>query len=135
MSFQYPGNWWIDTWDEEYDPNANVYVEPMQDAWVQIMLYPCDSTAATELQATMTLLEEWMDDLSPSEASDLWGKHHGHGRSLRGTVEGTRCSVRIFVARLNDDVCLQVRELCALADEPDVSPGFELIRSSFSLKP
>jgi hypothetical protein len=49
FSLRYPGNWWVDEGDEDYDPDAYFSIEPMQDALVTFVFpdYPIDPEEAT----------------------------------------------------------------------------------------
>jgi len=135
MRFSYAGNWWIDDTHEYYNPDADLYVEPMQAAWVHIMVYQSDRTVAAELEATLTSFRPLFEGASDGETFDTWGTYRGNGRVLRGALEGTPAVFRAFVSRVGDGTYLEVNECWATADQPDVRPGFELIRSTFRLKP
>lgn len=135
MTFRYPGNWWIDECDEDYDPTANVFVEPMQDAWIHIMIYESDQSVEEELQATFDGYDLVSSGPAGGEPFETWGMYHGLGGTLRGTMEGVPVSFRAFVTCIGNGRYLEINECGAVGVDSDVRPGFELIRSTFRIEP
>lgn len=134
LHFSYPGNWRIDTDRENYDPNSNVYIEPIQDASLHIMAYESQSGPEEEMETTLVAYQEVMSKWREEATFDTWGLYSGLGRSIRAEIDGEPCQLRVFVSPVGENAVLEVRELCSMTDVENVAPGFELIRFTFRLK-
>lgn len=134
MTFSYPGNWWIGDDEPDFDPNASVSVEPVQDALIQIYLYESDRSPDDELDASYLDYGGAIANLTQYDTFDTWGRHRGSGRSYRGQIDGAGYELRLFIAEAASGNYLEVHELWLGSDEAEVVPGLELIRSTFVLK-
>lgn len=134
MTFSYPGNWWIDIDDPDYDPDTYISVEPMHDAFVEILYFESDMTEVDSLSETVEGYEEVMSGLREIDRFDRWGRFTGTGRLLQGVIEGQSYSLQVFVSLQDSGNQLEIHELWLKADEAVVIPGIRLIRSSFELK-
>jgi hypothetical protein len=135
MSFSYPGNWFIDTSDPNNDPNSYLMIEAMQDAIVILQVYESARTPEAELEATVDVYDEMIDNFKVIGEFGAWGLHSGVGREYRGTIDGAPYEFRALVHVANDGRYVEVLEFFATADETSVEPGFNLIRRTFQLKP
>ncbi len=132
FSLSYPGNWYIDTDDEDYDPDSSFTIEPVQDA---LAIFTIMDEPADPAELTASELENYVDvfvgeDPIPFER---WGSHRGVGAAFVGTYEGTRYRVRIF-SMSTETRSMVVFELTDLAVESAVTPGFGLLRDTFRFK-
>ena len=134
LAFDYPGNWWIETGDEDYDADSYLSVTAMQDVMVEILLYEAEGDETEAVEATIDLYHDFMDGLREVETLQRWGRHQGTGRVLQGVIEGQAYSLRVFVSRQESGNQLEIHELWLKDDEAMVIPGIRLIRSSFELK-
>lgn len=134
FAFSYPGNWWIDREMEEYDPNSNVSVEPLHEAVARLMYYELDQDVRSEADSSVELYEGFMESLTQIEDFNSWGRYPGLGQSLRGMIDGEQYTLRIFISEPRDGHVFEVHELWLDADTANVVPGFELVRSTFTLK-
>ncbi len=137
FTFDYPGNWWIETGDENYDADRYVSVTAMQDVMIEILFYEAEGAEDNEAETVETTIEfyhEFMDGLQAVETFQRWGRHEGTGRLLQGVIGGQSYSVRVFVSRQVSGNQLEIHEMWPNDDEATVIPGIRLIRSSFELK-
>lgn len=134
MTFDYPGNWWIDTEDEEYDPNAYVSVEPVHEAFTRIMLYESEAGPEAEVEVTLESYRESATRWRNEQPFATWGSFRGTGISVDGVIEGQQFRLRVFVAPVLDGMLLEIQTMWAVSDESSVMPGFDLIEASFRLK-
>ena len=134
MQFSYPGNWWIDASDEEYDPDYSITVEPMQDALVDIYFSEASGDADEDLDAFLSTYEESLEDHRRGSEFQRWGSVSGRGRHTRGTLSGNQYEVRMLLGPNVDGFWLVVVEICRVEDIATLESGFELIRSTFKLK-
>lgn len=132
--FQYPGNWFIDAQDEDHDPNANLTVEPMQDAFLHIMVYESDKEIRDELDDTLAAFRNQCRNWREGRSFKPWADLHGVGRSAEGDADGKPFGFRFFVARINERECLEIRELWDRTDAREIREGMNFIRSTFRLK-
>ena len=134
LAFNYPGNWWIETGDEDYDADYYMSVTAMQDVRVEILFYEAEGDEAEAVETTIGLYHDFMNDLQEVETFQRWGQHEGTGRRLQGVIEGQAYSLRVFVSLQESGNQLEIHELWLKDDEATVIPGIRLIRSSFELK-
>lgn len=132
FTLRYPGNWWVNTEDDDYDPDSQFMIEPFQDARARFLLGegPVDPEDETEhyLKAYQEVFRG--DDVS---TFTRWGSHVGSGVKYRGTTEGTLYVVRIFTTT-TDTRNLTVVEWVESSVAYLLKPGFKLMRDSFRFK-
>jgi hypothetical protein len=134
LHFSYPGNWAVNYWAEDYDPDACVTVEPLGDAYVRILVYESEISPPEELEATLADFCGSVDLCREEETFAKWGTCEGVGRVVASEVGGTRYRLRVFVGELPDGRLLEIQECYAVELAGDVVPGFELIRASCRVK-
>ena len=134
--FDYPGNWSIDTADEDYDPDSLFSVDSPGNCYVQFIVY--DSAVDAD-----EMVENQVEAFVPKLIKDPkrtrfveWGAHEGSGVTLEGKILGvTPGSIRVFGAKSDEkDVAFTAVEMCFDDDMAQVRPGFELVRRTFELK-
>ncbi|UCG34043.1 MAG: hypothetical protein JSU68_05280, partial [Phycisphaerales bacterium] len=135
MDFSYPGNWSVLDWREDHDPATNVRVEPIGDAWTHIVLTESDRGIEDVLAVSRGSVRTMVLGAVDGRTFDNWGHHEGQGVTLLGTRQGVPYVARIFVCALGEGRFLETQEVFPGAGEAKLSPGFELIRSTFTLKP
>lgn len=134
LRFSYPGNWWIDTDDPDYDPAHNLHLEAMQEAFLHIALYESDlPLEGLRLRATEGY-QEIMSGVRDAGPVNRWGRYRGLGRVQLGETDGEFYRFEVFISPVAPGRYLEVQEFCAESDRTKVLPGFELIRSTFLLK-
>ena len=134
MKFYYPGNWWINADDSDYDPDVFISVEPMQDALVQILVYEATEAGADELDATVSSYAESLVGLTKTREFDSCGTHRGVGQVLEGRMQGDLYRLRVFVSEPIAGQVFEIQELWLSSDAAEVVPGLDLIRSTFRLR-
>ena len=135
MSLSYPGNWSVAEWREDHDPTANVRIEALGDAWAHIMLVESNRGIDDVLAVSRGSVRALVHGAHEGPSFDYWGRYEGQGVTLFGTRGGTPYVARIFASALGQGRFLEIQEVFAVAHEAKLSPGFELIRSTFMVKP
>jgi hypothetical protein len=99
LRFSYPGNWWIDREYEDYDPDANLFIEPMHDAFISIKLYESDASPEEELAVS---LEAYDPDMKMYEdGASLESVGYTVGVNLNSpTARRPRCEEYTRLARI-----------------------------------
>ncbi len=134
MTFRYPSNWLIDEKAEGYDPEANVSVEPLvQDALLQVQIYESEAGLEEELSETLGSYRETLQDWVEEERFEPWARLRGVGRTVRGKIEGTPFSLRVFLGKTRQGNVLEIHELWEDASAEKVLKGFDFIRENFRL--
>jgi hypothetical protein len=130
LRFSYPGNWFVDDFAEDYDPDASVTVEPFSDAYARILVYESEKPPQEELEATLADFCGSFDLCREEETLANWGTYEGFGRAVASELGGTRYRLRVFVGELPDGRLLETHECYAAELADDVVPGFGLIRAT-----
>jgi hypothetical protein len=133
MTFQYPGNWFIDTDDDDYHPDSYVMVQAhgLHDAVAVILHYPRSITLdEAEIIAALQRYRNLLGNSQEREGFSTWGEYRGRGKVFTGLIDDTPHIVRAFLAELPDSEVLEVTELWSEASTQEVRPGFDQIESS-----
>lgn len=132
MAFSFPANWSVMKGEKDYDPQVNVAVRPVQDARIILgYISTAEGGCGTAVDNALAAIQENFGALAPPIAFEAWGGYKGSGKRFEGLIQGRKYRAWIFVAPVAENVGLYILEFSALADEDQVGPGFELIRSSF----
>jgi len=130
---EYPGNWELDSSDEDHDPDYNFSIGPMlADASIRFWFYDENFDSLECVNATMDNLSVSMLVI-PDERLSTWGTYGGAGYRGRITIEGDEYSLTAFCA----SELARPFEILIIADGDSASktePGFALIRDSLQLK-
>jgi len=132
FSLQYPGNWWVDDTDDEYDPDSYFSIMPMQDAGVDINVL---QEAIDPTEYTLSCVQSYREVFVGGEMESFtrWGSHRGYGLEYVGTFEGGSYRVRVFTTSTGARG-LTVVEYAEMGVESEMAPGFALIRTTFRFK-
>jgi len=130
ISFEYPGNWAVDTSDEDYDPAAYIPISPPQDATCELYLYARHRSPAEEVAGSLESFASVLDGMAESGTFTSVGRFPGEGRIVRGNLSGSAYVLRVFVTEAGPGLMLELRELFRADDEEKLGPGLELIRST-----
>ncbi len=134
MTFRYPSNWQIDEKAEDYDPEANVSVEPIiQDAVLRFQIYESEVGLEEEMSKTLGSYRETIQDWVEEESFVPWARLRGLGRTVRGKIEGTSFTLRVFLGKTPQGNVLEIHELWEDASADKVLKGFDFIRENFHL--
>lgn len=129
---EHPGNWSIDTRDEDYDPDHRFSIESPGSAFVMFSLGAGELNLEEGIEAVIEPFRKVMSSLS-TERFEEYGSFHGAGAILRGRVLGSRTTVRVF-AFGQDDLYCQITEHYPDEDLRYVAGGLRLIEDSFSVE-
>jgi len=129
---KHPGNWAVDTQDEDYDPDHCFSIESPGSAFVMFILGDGDLDPKETLDARIEPFRKLMS--SPSiEEFERYGSLRGAGAILRGRILGSPTTVRLF-GYCRDGLHIQITENCPDEDRRDVEAGLWLIEKSFSIE-
>ena len=140
-SLSYPGNWYLDTNDEDYDLNYDIEIGPsFDDALANIVMFDYDVDPEYLVGQTFA---NWEDAYIVSDTTTLhsWGNHVGYGVTGTLTIESAPYRALAFAAlrpvpdSLYGSVVMGflVLELAEGGVSEKLQPGFDLIRDSFVL--
>ncbi len=129
----YPANWKIDTDDEDYHPDQMFSIDSPGSAYVMFMLDDIETNPEDNLQHQINGFSRMLDtmDIQPFKT---YGQVHGKGAILRGTVLGTKITVKTFACYSQGMTAIIVQQYPD-EDVGYVKDGFRLIEESFILKP
>ena len=130
---QYPGNWFVDDTDEDYDPDQYFRIASSWDDVVVDFIIADESQDCA--QATSYYVEAYGERLAETgrEEFDSWGQHAGVGIELVGDFEDSRYRVRVF-SMTTRTRSMTVVEFISLDEADRVEPGLDLIRRTFRLR-
>jgi hypothetical protein len=132
--FDYPGNWTIDTADEDYDPDHSFSVESPGESLAMFQIAEAELDPKETLEIHAQLQSDKLLKGAARTAFTAWGKHTGEGVLLRGKMLGiVPGSVRIFCFQAGGQTIVVI-ESTYDEDRANVLPGFELIERSFEIK-
>jgi|GEM_PF-1309535 len=129
----FPGNWRVDTSDEEYDPDHFFSLDSpgASFAMFTILEVPTDPEQNVDVNVS-----EFVPNVirSPVRTTFMaWGNYQGYGVELKGKVASlVEGGVRIF-SYSSERTSFIVVESYHDEDREKVEPGFQLIRSTFEL--
>ena len=131
---KYPGNWTIDTKDEDYDPDHLFTIESPGSSFTMMIITPEPTDPADDIRSMVDAYVPKLLKDPRRTPFTKWGAYLGRGVELRGRVMGiNRGGLRIF-AHASPTVSFTVVELYFDDDLTMVKPGLQLIASSFSLR-
>src|SRR5688500_4870799 len=130
----YPGNWKIDTVDEDYDPDHLFSIDSPGSCFVQFLFFDTGTDPKDNVDAQVQTFVPKLIKSPKETTSSEWGSFRGDGIVLEGKILGINDgSIRVF-SHSADDRSFTVVEMCFDEDIASVEPGFELVRKSFRLK-
>jgi hypothetical protein len=132
FSLSYPGNWFLNDADEDYDPDHYFMIQGFQDAGI---LFIIDHEPSDPAERNDAILESYRETFVGSEPSvfERWGRHSGIGAEYEGFLEGDYYKIRLFSMNTSSHG-MTVAEVAEVGVARTVEPAFELIRSTFRLK-
>lgn len=132
FSLLYPGNWRVNTDDDDYQPDHLFALESPGSSFTMFAFFEQPADVAENLEDQV---DEYKPLLSGRERMDFeqWGGHWGKGAGLKGRIMGFPAQVRIFCASA-DGFSFTVVEQSFEEDLAKVKPGLLLIEQSFKLK-
>ena len=129
FSFKYPGNWKVDTTDQDYDPDVSFDINaPAQGTAMVHVLTP----HVTPQEGTDAIAEKMKKLLLNRTETpfETWGNQKGYGINLRGFLVVGIASIRVFGLG-NAHVTVVIIEMRYDEDERINRPGYDLIAESF----
>ncbi len=134
FTLEYPGNWYIDTSDSDYDPDYDFSVEPrFADAMMNVWFYtePMESQACVD--ETVANLRNAFEVL-PLEPVERWGNYTGAGWQGAALIDGGEYRLFLFCSTERERP-FEIMEITEQAAVKKLEPGYRLIRESFELRP
>lgn len=129
---EYPSNWSVDVNDDDYDPDQNFTIESPGSAMVMFIIGTIETDPEENIQAQIAAFRKAMG--SPAITRfDQYGNYQGKGAILRGTIMGSRTTVKVF-SFCADGLTAIIAEHTPDEDMKYVKSGLALIEKSFSLQ-
>jgi len=132
LSFQYPGNWKIDTTDPAYDPDKHFDINAPAGGKVIVHIFEPRVTPKQVVDAFVRDMKKLVVN-EEQTFFESWGSHQGYGVQLRGLLIGFKGRIRCFGLR-NSKATIIVVENRYDEDEVHNRDGYELISRTFKLK-
>ena len=132
FSLSHPGNWTIDTQDEDYDPDAYFDINAPAQGKIIFRVGPPAIGSPESVDGTISAMTERLVQNATLTSYTTWGSYSGHGLEARGKILVTHGRVRAF-GWSTDAVGVLVTEIRYDEDEVLNKPGYDLIESSFRL--
>lgn len=130
----YPGNWEIDLSHPKYDADYDIYIDAPRNGWAHITIYDSKTSIDEELSTSLEEMRGVFTDHDEGESFTNWGGHVGIGQTIYGKIRGKPHVLRVFIKQLNPGYVLEIHELFEQHKTELFDPGFELLRSSFTLR-
>jgi hypothetical protein len=134
FALEHPGNWSVDTWDEDYDPDTAFAIAPtLADAQIQFWFYdqPMESSACVEETFQNLSAAYEMTDVAPV---DRWGQLEGAGYTAVAVIDGVRFDLLTFCSteRVRP---FEIMQIVQESVSTKLKPGYDLIRDTLELRP
>jgi len=130
----YPGNWRLDTADDDYDPDRTFDLNAPAQGTVVFQLLPRGSDPEEAVEGICDEVEGVVVHHARRHRFERWGDLEGYGIELDGSLVVAPGRVRVF-GHAGEGVGVVVMEIRYDEDEANNAPGYELIASSFELRP
>ncbi len=132
FTLQYPGNWYVDLKDEDYDPDHLFSIDSPGSAYVMFVLGPFESDPEEALRDQIAAFESLLGSPAITRFAQ-YGDLAGKGATLRGRIMGIRTTVRTFCAFERGQTVI-ITEQFPHDDEHFVKERLALIERSFVLR-
>jgi hypothetical protein len=130
---QYPGNWKIDTEDEDYDPDHYLSIDSPGDSFALLTIVDGEHDTKEGVEKAIAFYEGSFMKTKSREPFQAWGNYEGEGVALRGKVLSIFAGeIRIF-SHTSQEKTFTVIEFTYDEDQKKVDPGFKLIQETFQL--
>ncbi len=131
FALSYPGNWTIDTADEDYDPDEAFSIDSPGSAFASLRFYGLEMDPEDHVTAQQGAFARLMPEAKVERFTRL-GELDGRGMILRGRMLTIPATVKIF-AHARPDATLLVVMQTPDDDAPMTEPGFALIARTLKL--
>lgn len=134
FALKYPGNWKIDSTDEDYDPDHNFSIDSPGSCFVNLTIFDAATDPTENVEGQIAAYAAKLIRDPTRTDFDTWGSFRGSGALLRGNLLGLLPGyVRLFSAAV-DERSFVIIEFCYDEDAKMVEPGLRLIESSFAFR-
>lgn len=127
----YPGNWKIDTEDEDYDLDEAFAIESPGASSLLLFIFDFATDPVENVQDHAAGFEE-MTAQGESTQFTKWGNLEGEGVHIKGTLMDLPAGIKIFSHSTETKSIVVIAQYFE-EDLDKVAPGFELIGNSFEL--
>lgn len=135
FSLQYPGEWTIDTEDEDYDPDALFSLDsPDGENMIMFIIFDMAVDADELMNEQVKAFSEQLIKKPAVATFNTWGKFKGKGTMLSGKLMGVfKGAVRIFVYSEEERTMLVVEQYYDKAIDK-LKKDYDLIANTFKFK-
>ena len=129
--FKYASNWEIDDQAEYFDMDSYFLIDTPGGSYIEFDITPGELSAKDQVRETVEYFEQ-LFEVSKRIEFDRWGSYEGHGVHLYGNLFGEEVQTRTF-CYATENVTFTITEFFDTATIDMVSPGYDLIESSFEV--
>lgn len=134
ITFEYPGNWWIDTEHEAHDPQSYVWIDMWDDAWMNVMLYETESALQEEVEATVASYSfSTLGEFVFEREFTTLGPWTGYGEEYTLTLQTGPYTFTSFVADVGEGWVVEFVSLCREDILRTLQPGFDRVHESIRI--
>ena len=128
----YPGNWKLDTSDEDFDPDTYFSFDSPGNSYVRFIVSPGESDPKVNVDEQHQAFLEYMPTMTTKTLSG-YGQYGGEGLAMSGRFFGLKTTVNAYSFQ-HEGLTFIVVEQYTDEDFKMVSPGFSLIEKSLRIK-
>jgi hypothetical protein len=132
-TLQHPGNWTVDTGDEDYDPDIYFDLNAPAQGTVIFQLGALGMGSPETVDATIDAMMVRLIRDPTLTSFTSWGSYSGYGREAHGTLLVAPGRVRVFGGTWDEQGIL-VTEIRYDEDEANNKVGYDLIEASFKFQ-
>ena len=132
FELQYPGNWRIDTDDEDYDQDQLFSIESPGAAFAMFVIGQMETDPEQGLKNQLEAFGRIYQN-APATRFERYGSYAGKGAVLKAKVLGVATTARLF-SMYEDGWTVMITQQCPDEDLKYVEDGLSLIEESFRLR-
>lgn len=129
--FKHPGNWWVDTEEDAYDPEGYFTIYSPGQSYTVFDFSYSEVDAQEQLKSYAEYYEQDFE-MKTVESFDSWAGYEGLGKRMEGSILGDKFYINIFCYE-SEHVSFTMTESFESTTDHHTKPGFEQIESTFEL--
>jgi|WetSurMetagenome_2_1015567.scaffolds.fasta_scaffold28779_2 hypothetical protein len=135
FTLRYPGNWTIDAADPGYDPDGNFTITSEGGSQISFVIHSEPRPAKAVLDLFVDAQRRLVMPEASREDFGRWGAYEGSGARMQGRLKNfLPGTIRVF-SFSDPRRSFVVFSMMCTEDRARVEPGFDLIETSFRMKP
>lgn len=134
VSFQYPGNWSLETKNPSYNPDYYIILKTPGGAWAAFNVVEGKADVKALVKDHADAYQHTIVGQSTFRPVTQWGSYSGYGMELKGMVMRQNPGLFLIFSHAGDARTFTVSHVIIDKHAGMVQPGFDLIRRTFRLK-